>query len=173
MSKKVQDRPFDLLLEEITKTTSDKSFDKQQEATRTHTGTGTSAGKLNFGSLLKSNNKRRNDRIATTGFVNIFDETGKPLTRGVLRNISPGGFGIECYAAKLPPKTKIIAEISGTGVVLGKFFCIVSWTEILPDSPEKSMLVGFDISTTDKAIKVKFEQFVSSLKVAKRTQIKA
>ncbi len=167
MTKKQGEGPFDLLLEEITRA-GQKSFSVQTEPTVTQTGTSTSAGKLNFGNLLKSNNKRKNDRINTTGFVNVYDETGKPITRGVLRNVSPGGFGIESYNVQLKPQTKVIVDISGTGVVLGKFNCIVSWITPIEDHPENHKQIGFNIAGAGPEIKAKFEQFVSSLKVAKR-----
>ena len=160
MTKKQGKGPFDLLLEEITRTSQSSIYND-----KTQTG---QISQLNFSGLLKSNNKRKDSRIKTTGFVVIYDgKTSKTLARGVLRNISLTGFGIESYPIDLNSKDKVYVEISGGGEILGKFQCHVSWVATLDDHPQKHKMIGFDIASNSLEFKQRFQKFVNSLKSPK------
>lgn len=154
MSKKQGNGPFDLLLEELTKTTHTSASEQTSTSSRLS---------FKFNSLLKSNNKRKEIRINATGFVALYDETGKAIARGVLRNASSGGFGIESFPINLTTHQNVYVEISGLGESLGKFKCKVSWITNIENHPDNYKMIGFDISSNTQEFKNKFQKFVNTL----------
>ena len=160
MAKEKNDDPFNLILEEMTKT-------QTVTVTKTMTKTGVQTG-LNFGSLLKSNDKRREIRSKTSGYVDIYITEAKGLTRAVLRNVSPGGVGLEIFPVQLLPNMKVVIEMSGIGEDFGRLNCSVSWVASIDGHPKNHKMIGLKFDDNGPKFKAKFEKYIQSLTAVKR-----
>lgn len=140
--------PFNLLLEEVTKTKT------------------TSA--LSFKGLLRSHNKRAQDRVRINGYVEIYSaDTKKILTRAALRNVSPGGLGLESLPVELEPNTKVIIVMTGLSEEFGALKCTVSWIASIDNHPKNYKMIGLSLDNNGPEFRVKFLSFIKSLSAAK------
>ncbi len=151
--------PFDLLLEEIT-SPNIKNFGETNSGTQTKTN-------FKFDSLLKANNQRKDKRINATGFVEIFDEESKLVGRAVLRNVSASGIAVETHPCSLFQGAIVFVSISGHGIGLGKLKCKVQWMAKVEGNPA-NISIGFNVEDMAGEAKIKFEQFVKTVAVAKK-----
>lgn len=149
MTAKKSENPFKLLLEEMNNG-------------KTKTGTG-----LNFGNLLKSNNKRIDDRTKAFGYIDIFDIDKKLLTKAVLRNVSPGGLGLEVLSVGLKPQMKLLIELGGAVAEFGRLKCTVSWVATIDNHPNNHKLIGIQFDNKTAAFKTKMESFIKALAAIK------
>lgn len=140
-----KDNPFNLLLEDM-------------QSGKTKAGTG-----LNFGKLLKSNNKRIDTRTPTFGHIDIYDTEKKLLTKAVLRNVSPGGLGIEILPVGLKPQMKVMIELGGAVAEFGKIKCTISWVASIDNHPNQHKMVGLKFDSTSAVFKTKMEAFIKAL----------
>ena len=140
------ENPFALLLEDMT---------NAQTTTKQN---------LNFSSLLKSNNKRSNDRLNTTGFVIVYNADGVGLSKAVLRNISPGGLGIETLPVEIAVNAKVFIEMCGRGETLGRIQCAVTRVSNIDGHPKNHKNIGLKFEETSVEFKKNFEKFYKSLK---------
>lgn len=78
-------------------------------------------------------------RIMMEGRVNIYDLSGKIITKAKVRNCCLGGIGIESSTSILNPQTPVLIEFSndGFGPKMGMIKCEVKWM-----SPAQSKQVG-------------------------------
>ena len=144
-----KDNPFNLLLEDM-------------KSGKTNAGTG-----LNFGSLLKSNNKRQEVRTATFGYIDIFDLNKKLITKAVLRNVSPGGIGIEILPIPLKPQLKVMIELGGAVAEFGKIKCTITFVASIDSHPNQHKMVGLKFDSTSGVFKTKMEAFIKALSAVK------
>lgn len=149
MATKKNENPFTLILEEM------------------QSGQTKSGSAHNFRNLLKSNNKRIETRTNVFGHVDVFDDDGKLLTRAVMRNVSPGGLGLEILPVVLTPQMTVYIEIGGAGADLGRVKCSVSWVASIDKHARKHKMIGLRFESKSAAFKVKLEKFIGSLSLIK------
>ncbi len=152
MSKENDENPFALLLEDMTKI-----------------GTQAPAKpNFNFGNLLKSNNKRGNDRHSTTGIVIVYNADGTGLSKAVLRDISPSGFGVEILPVPVTVNMKVLVELCGRGETLGRINCSITRVSNIEAHPKNHKAIGLKIEETNPEFKIMFEKFYKTL-IQKKT----
>lgn len=144
-----KDNPFNLLLE-----------DMKSGNTKTSTG-------LNFGGLLRSNNKRNEFRTPTFGHIDVYNDEKKLLTKAVLRNVSPGGIGLEVLSVSIKPQMKVMIELGGAVAEFGKIKCTVSWVASIDNHPNQHKMVGLKFDSTSAAFKVKMEAYIAAVNAVK------
>ena len=144
-----KDNPFNLLLEDM------------------NSGKTNAKPSLNFGSLLKSNNKRQEIRTKTFGHIDIYDADRKLITKAVLRNVSPGGLGLEVLPVGLKPQLKVQIELGGAGAEFGKIKCTVSWVASIDNHPNQHKMIGLRFDSTSVVFKNKIEAFIAAISTIK------
>lgn len=144
-----KDNPFNLLLEDM-------------KSGKTKAGTG-----LNFGNLLKSNNKRQEVRTKTFGHIDVYGTDKKLMTKAVLRNVSPGGLGLEILPIGLKPQMKVMIELGGAVAEFGKIKCTVSWVASIDHHPNQHKMIGLRFDSTSAGFKTKMEAFIKALSAIK------
>lgn len=144
-----KDNPFNLLLEDM-------------KSGKTNAGSG-----LNFGKLLKSNNKRQETRTVTFGHIDIYDTDKKLLTKAVLRNVSPGGLGLEILPVGIKPQMIVMIELGGAVAEFGKIKCTVSWVASIDNHPNQHKMIGLKFDSTSAVFKNKMEAFIKALTAIK------
>ncbi len=144
-----KDNPFNLLLE-----------DMKNGKTNARSG-------LSFGNLLKSNNKRQEVRTKTFGHIDVYDADKKLLTKAVLRNVSPGGLGLEVLPVGLKPQMKVMIELGGAVAEFGKIKCTVSWVASIDNHPNQHKMIGLKFDSTSAVFKIKMEAFIKALSAIK------
>lgn len=149
MSSKKTENPFNLILEEI------------------NNGKTKASPSLNFGSLLKSNNKRNEIRTKAYGHIDIYNDEGKLVTKAVLRNVSPGGVGLEILPVAFKPQMKVQIEFGGAISEFGKVRCAVSWVASIDNHINKHKMIGLKFESTSAAFRAKMETFIRSLSAIK------
>jgi hypothetical protein len=145
MAKKTEPSAFDQLLGEKTKT-----------------AVAPSSG-LDFSSMLKANNKRKDTRNRITGHAMIYSAEGKSLTRAVLREISLGGLGAEIHPIDLPLKTKVIIELAGAGAILGKVRATVARVVPIEGHEKGHKLLGVQFENQTPEFRLLVEKFMKSV----------
>lgn len=152
------DSPFDLLLEELTKTSfGNTAANSTPEKTD-----------FKFDSLLKSNNKRKADRFNATGQIEIYNEDGSLLSNAVLRNISQTGLAVEMYPVDIDPLTTVYVNVASKGGNFGKLQAKVQWVKPVADHPSNHKQMGINITEADEELKTKYAAFVKMLATVKR-----
>ena len=151
------DSPFELLLEDLTKTNFGNAVTTAAEKPD-----------FKFDALLKSNNKRRDTRINVTGQVEIYKEDGSLLSNAVLRNISNSGMAVELYPIEVNPLTTVYISVCGKGGNFGRLQAKVQWLKPVPDHPCQHKQMGINITEADEDLKTKYAAFVKALSVVKR-----
>lgn len=144
-----KDNPFNLLLEDM------------------KSGKTNAKPSLSFGSLLKSNNKRQEVRTKTFGHIDVYNPDKKLLTKAVLRNVSPGGLGLEILPVGLKPQMKVLIELGGAVAEFGKIKCTVSWVASIDNHPNQHKMIGLKFESTSEAFKIKMESFIKALSAIK------
>ena len=144
-----KDNPFNLLLEDM-------------KSGKTKAGSS-----LNFGSLLKSNNKRNEFRTPTFGHIDIYSVEKKLITKAVLRNVSPGGLGLEILSISIKPQMKVMIELGGAVAEFGKIKCTVTWVASIDNHPNKHKMIGLKFDSTSAAFKVKMASYISAISAIK------
>ena len=144
-----KDNPFNLLLDDM------------------KSGKTNAKPSLSFGNLLKSNNKRQEFRTKTFGHIDIYDVDKKLLTKAVLRNVSPGGLGLEILPVGLKPQMKVMIELGGAVAEFGKIKCSVSWVASIDNHPNQHKMIGLKFDSTSGVFKTKMEAFIKALSAVK------
>ncbi len=144
-----KDNPFNLLLEDM------------------KSGKTNAKPSVNFGNLLKSNNKRQEVRIKTFGHIDIYDADKKLLTKAVLRNVSPGGLGLEALPVELKPQMKLLIELGGAVAEFGKIKCTVTWVASIDNHPNQHKMIGLKFDSTSEVFKSKMDAFIKALNAVK------
>jgi hypothetical protein len=152
------DSPFELLLEEMTRTNYGSSA----------TDHGSGKSDFNFASLLKNNNKRKDTRINATGQVELYNEDGSLLSNAVLRNISHSGMAVELYPVEVAAQSTVYVNLAGKGGNFGKLKAQVQWINSVPEHPHQHKQMGIAITESDEDLKAKYAQFVKLITTVKR-----
>lgn len=149
MPARKSENPFNLLLEDI-------------NSGKTKAGTG-----FNFGKLLKSNNKRTEIRTKAFGNVDVYDVENKLITKAVLRNVSPGGLGLEIHPTVLKPEMKLLIELGGAIAEFGRIKCTVSWVASIDNHFNNHKMIGLRFDSTSAVFRAKMESFIATLSAIK------
>lgn len=144
-----KDNPFNLLLEDM------------------KSGKTNAKPSLSFGNLLKSNNKRQEVRTKTFGHVDVYEIDKKLLTKAVLRNVSPGGLGLEILPVGLKPQMKVMIELGGAVAEFGRIKCTVTWVASIDNHPNQHKMIGLKFDSTSAVFKSKMEAFIKALSAIK------
>ncbi len=149
MTKPKDPNPFELLLEDMTKAGA-------RETVSAPSG-------LNFGSLLKANDKRKETRSQMTGLGVIYLENKEPHSKVVLRDISTGGLSVEAHPVPLQLEMTVFVELYGSGSILGKIKCIIKRLSVIEGHAKGHRQVGLQFADKSPDFKIKVERFIKSL----------
>lgn len=116
--------------------------------------------------LLQNDDKRMpaNQRIVVdAGYAIVYDLQGKIISKAVLRNLSPGGAGVEVHLFKFPPKSIVMVEFGGEkGAKIGPVKCSVQWVAAIEHHPHNHKMIGLQFMnltpSLEKSIKSYFEE---------------
>ena len=163
MKRGESENPFELMLDEINRGPKSTVKDSEENPFNELNKSQTEAPKFNFGSMLKSNNKRQDVRHSVTGSLVIYDKDMRPLARAVLRNVSLSGVGIETMPIPLTAKSRVVIEMGRAGAEFGRLSCVVCWVAHVDGNPQGNLMVGLKFDNETSEFKRKFERYIKQL----------
>lgn len=116
--------------------------------------------------LLKNDDKRNpvnNRMLVDSGYAVVYDLQGKIISKAVLRNLSPGGAGVEVQLFRLAPKSIVMVEFGGEkGAKIGPIKCSVQWVAAIEHHPQYHKMIGLQFMNltpnSEKVIKAYFDE---------------
>lgn len=116
-------------------------------------------------STLKGEEHRDNGRVnIAAGHAIIYDLQGKIRSKGVLKNLSPGGAGLEVEPLEILPQSKVIVDLGAQGLQLGPITCLVQWVATLEGHPKKNKIIGLKFEDLTVKSKEKLELYIEELR---------